>query len=139
MRSITDTPQLSYLLNPLLRRSLGEARLDLVSQVHELIDQLLAEGATLEQVATRLQMPARRLREQLSQANVRFNDMVNDRRSQLAKRLLLETDERIELIAERTGFSEPSTFYRAFKRWVGETPVEFRRRGRLQAAERGPV
>ena len=37
---------------------------------------------------------------------------------------------RIDVIVERTGFSEPSTFYRAFKRWVGETPVEFRRRGR---------
>lgn len=137
MRSITDAPQLSYLLNPLVRRSPGEARLDLVRQVRELIDQLLTEGATLEQVAARLQMPARRLREQLSQADVRFNDMVNDCRCSLARRLLLETDERIELIAERTGFSEPSTFYRAFKRWVGETPVEFRRHGRLQAAERG--
>jgi len=34
------------------------------------------------------------------------------------------------VIVERTGFSEPSTFYRAFKRWVGETPVEFRKRGK---------
>ncbi len=42
----------------------------------------------------------------------------------------LKTDERIEVIVERTGFSEPSTFYRAFKRWVGETPVEFRKRGK---------
>lgn len=137
MRSITDVPQLSYLLNPLVRRSPGEARLDLVRQVRELIDQLITEGATLEQVAACLQMSPRRLREQLSRADVRFNDMLNDCRCGLARRLLLETDERIELIAERTGFSEPSTFYRAFKRWVGETPVEFRRRGRLQAAERG--
>ena len=49
-----------------------------------------------------------------------------------ALRAYLSSDERIEVIVERTGFSEPSTFYRAFKRWVGETPVEFRRRGRPQ-------
>ncbi|MCB2672373.1 AraC family transcriptional regulator, partial [Listeria monocytogenes] len=60
---------------------------------------------------------------------VRFNDLVTDYRCRLAKELLLKTDERIEVIVERTGFSEPSTFYRACKRWVGETPVEFRRRG----------
>lgn len=138
MRPITQPPQLNYLYNPLIQQpSLSQARLDLVQQVSTLINELLSQGATLEQVAARLQMPPRRLRERLTQAGVRFNDMVNDGRCSLAKRLLLDTDERIELIAERTGFSEPSTFYRAFKRWVGETPVEFRRRGRLQAAEHG--
>ena len=75
---------------------------------------------------------AERLRERLAVAGVRFNDLVTDYRCRLAKELLLKTDERIEVIVERTGFSEPSTFYRAFKRWVGETPVEFRRRGRPQ-------
>ena len=88
-------------------------------------------GATLEQVAARLDMPARRLRERLAMAGVRFNDLVTDYRCRLAKELLLKTDERIEVIVERTGFSEPSTFYRAFKRWVGETPVEFRKRGKV--------
>lgn len=95
-------------------------------RMHEL---LVDGGATLEQVAARLGMPARRLRERLAMAGVRFNDLVTDYRCRLAKELLLKTDERIEVIVERTGFSEPSTFYRAFKRWVGETPVEFRRRG----------
>ena len=71
-----------------------------------------------------------RLRERLAMAGVRFNDLITDYRCRLAKELLLKTDERIEVIVERTGFSEPSTFYRAFKRWVGETPVEFRKRGK---------
>jgi len=98
-----------------------------------MIEALLVEGATLEQVAAGLNMPARRLREQLSQAGVRFNELLVSCRCELAKRLLVETDERIERIAERTGFSEPSTFCRAFKRWVGQTPVAFRRRGRSAA------
>ena len=69
--------------------------------------------------------------ERLAMAGVRFNDLITDYRCRLAKELLLKTDERIEVIVERTGFSEPSTFYRAFKRWVGETPVEFRKRGKV--------
>ena len=105
-----------------------------VRQVRELIAELLVDnGATLEQVAARLHMPARRLRERLAVAGVRFNDLITDYRCRLAKDLLLNSDERIDVIVERTGFSEPSTFYRAFKRWVGETPVEFRRRGRCSS------
>lgn len=130
MRPITEAPQLLYLLNPQVQRSLNTARATLAAEVCEAIDELLVDGATLEQVAARLHRPVRRLREQLSQADVRFNDMLNDCRCRLAKQLLQDTDTRIELIAERTGFSEPSTFHRAFKRWLGETPVEFRRRAR---------
>ena len=43
------------------------------------------------------------------------------------KRLLAGTDESIDEIVYLTGFSEPSTFYRAFKRWVGMTPIEYRK------------
>lgn len=114
------------------RQLVALERRDFVRQVRELIAELVAGGnATLEQVAGRLGMPPRRLRERLAVAGVRFNDLINDYRCALAKDLLLRTDERIEVIVERTGFSEPSTFYRAFKRWVGETPVEFRKRGRV--------
>ncbi|WP_347505875.1 AraC family transcriptional regulator [Pseudomonas anguilliseptica] len=125
-------PELLRMHESLARRQLAEVeRLDLVRKVRELIGELLVDsGATLEQVAARLNMPARRLRERLAMAGVRFNDLVTDYRCRLAKDLLLNIDERIEVIVERTGFSEPSTFYRAFKRWVGETPVEFRKRGK---------
>jgi AraC-like DNA-binding protein len=125
-------PELLRMHESLARRQLAEVeRLDLVRKVRQLIGERLVEGgATLEQVAARLDMPARRLRERLTLAGVRFNDLVTDYRCRLAKELLLKTDERIEVIVERTGFSEPSTFYRAFKRWVGETPVEFRKRGK---------
>lgn len=125
-------PDLLQMHESMARRQLAEVeRLDLVREVRELIAELLVDsGVTLEQVAARLNMPARRLRDRLAVAGVRFNDLITDYRCRLAKDLLLNTDERIEVIVERTGFSEPSTFYRAFKRWVGETPVEFRRRGR---------
>jgi AraC-like DNA-binding protein len=50
-----------------------------------------------------------------------------DFRYRLARQLLATTDESIDEIVYLTGFSEPSTFYRAFKRWSGMTPIEYRK------------
>jgi AraC-like DNA-binding protein len=79
-------------------------------------------------VAAQLNLPVRRLRTQLAEADTSFQQILSDFRCRLAKRLLAQTSESIERIVYLTGFSEPSTFYRAFRRWTGETPVEYRRR-----------
>ncbi|MCQ6261443.1 AraC family transcriptional regulator [Alcanivorax sp. MM125-6] len=101
---------------------------DLVAQVNRLIAELLESGhANLEEVAERLGIKARQLRTRLADAGTNFNQLVADYRCKLAKRLLAGTDESIDEIVYLTGFSEPSTFYRAFKRWVGMTPIEYRR------------
>ena len=47
-----------------------------------------------------------------------------------AKRLLVHTDSTIATIAERLGFEEATHFSKFFKREVGHTPAEFRRRQR---------
>lgn len=101
---------------------------DLVGQVSRLIAELLESGnANLEEVAARLGIKPRQLRTKLADAGTNFNQLVAEYRCRLAKRLLAGTDESIDEIVYLTGFSEPSTFYRAFKRWVGMTPIEYRR------------
>ncbi|MBV8063655.1 MAG: helix-turn-helix transcriptional regulator, partial [Nevskia sp.] len=80
----------------------------------------------LEDVARELQLPARRLRFELARAGTSFSQLLSDFRYALARRLLRSTPEPIEHIVYLTGFSEPSTFYRAFKRWSGMTPVQYR-------------
>lgn len=101
---------------------------DLVVQVSRLIAELLESGqANLEEIANRLEIKPRQLRTRLADAGTNFNQLVADYRCRLAKRLLGGTDESIDEIVYLTGFSEPSTFYRAFKRWVGMTPIEYRR------------
>ncbi|HQV41739.1 MAG: AraC family transcriptional regulator [Moraxellaceae bacterium] len=112
-------------------------RHDLVSEVKRAIGEMLERGDTsLEAVANRLGFPPRRMRSQLAEANTSFNQILADYRSRLSRRLLAKTDEPIEQIVYLTGFSEPSTFYRAFKRWTNETPIEYRKRKREQAATR---
>lgn len=123
-------PRLLRLHEQLAQEQLAELqRIDLVAEVKRAIGEMLESGETsLDAVAKRLTIPARRLRSQLADANTSFNHILADYRSRLARRLLARTDEPIEQIVYLTGFSEPSTFYRAFKRWTNETPVEYRKR-----------
>lgn len=102
-------------------------RQDIVNRVYKVLGEVLETGqVSLEDVATRLDLKARTLRTRLSEAGTNFNQVLADYRCNLAKRLLARTDESIDEIVYLTGFSEPSTFYRAFKRWTGQTPVEYR-------------
>ena len=80
----------------------------------------------LEDVARELDISPRLLRYKLSQAGTTFSDLLADFRMILARRLLTRTEERLDHIAYVTGFSEPSSFYRAFKRWTGLTPIQYR-------------
>ena len=123
-------PELLQLHEQLALEKLQElARYDLVGEVRRAIGATLESGeTTLETVASQLNITPRRLRTQLSEANTSFQQILSDYRCRLAKRLLANTNESVERIVYLTGFSEPSTFYRAFKRWTNETPVEYRKR-----------
>jgi AraC-like DNA-binding protein len=103
-------------------------RQDILSQVNKIIGELLETGTVnLDVVAQRMALKPRSLRSKLSEANTNFNQLFADYRCHLAKRLLVSTDESIDEIVYLTGFSEPSTFYRAFKRWTDTTPIEYRK------------
>lgn len=43
-----------------------------------------------------------------------------------AQQLLVETEEKIEVLSEKCGYASRQSFYRAFKRYFGITPNEFR-------------
>ena len=123
-------PELFHMHEQLALEKLQElARYDLVGEVRRAIGFTLESGeTTLETVASQLNITPRRLRTQLSEAHTSFQQILSDYRCRLAKRLLAGTNESVERIVYLTGFSEPSTFYRAFKRCTNETPVEYRKR-----------
>jgi AraC-like DNA-binding protein len=101
---------------------------DIVGQVERIVAELLDSGeVTLNAVATRLGIKPRTLRTRLTEAETSFNQVLADFRYRLARQLLATTDESIDEIVYLTGFSEPSTFYRAFKRWSNMTPIEYRK------------
>jgi len=113
---------------------------DVVADVRQVIAEILEQGQPeLESVAERLNITARALRSQLAEVDTSFNKVLTDYRCVLAKRLLANTRESINEVVYLTGFSEPSTFYRAFKRWTDMTPVQYREYKQGRQAEPAPT
>jgi AraC-like DNA-binding protein len=101
---------------------------NLTEAVRELIVKELASGQpTAAQVAVRLRMNQRTLARRLQSEGTTFSALFDDLRRGLALRYLLRSDLRISEVVFLLGFSEVATFYRAFRRWTGQTPVEYRR------------
>jgi AraC-like DNA-binding protein len=100
---------------------------DLIIEVRSQVGALLESGdITLERISHELSIRPRQLRHQLTLAGTSLQRIITQHRKSLSRRLLSQTDESIAEIVYLTGFSEPSTFYRAFKRWEGMTPIEYR-------------
>ena len=102
----------------------GEATTD---AVRRLLATELGEGqATLEQIAPRLHMSPRTLHRRLEDEGTSFRQVLTEVRRELAARHLSERRLAIGEIAFLLGFSEPSAFHRAFKRWTGHAPLAYR-------------
>lgn len=85
-----------------------------------------ADSLRLEHIARRFGMSPRHMRFILSEAGQSFRDLLREARFSVARKLLASTDEHVDRIGEILGFSETSTFHRAFKSWTGETPQRYR-------------
>lgn len=63
-----------------------------------------------------------------------ITDYIHDVRIEQAKRLLVETDQNIELIANQTGFTDRSYFCKIFKKKTGLSPGEYKKDNMLSLA-----
>ena len=98
-----------------------------LEQVSSTIARALSSGVPkAHAVAASLGMSERTLQRKLNAVDMRFQTLVEDARSDLAKGLLVQSDYSIAEIAFLTGFSEQSAFSRAFKRWSELTPARYR-------------
>jgi AraC-like DNA-binding protein len=86
------------------------------------------EMLAAEQVAARLGVSATTLRRHLQTEGASFQRLKDGCRMEAAFHYLSCPDYIIGDIAERLGFDDTSAFFRAFKRWTGLTPGEYRKR-----------
>lgn len=121
---------LRYYLKPIADEILQRLprREGFLQKVQSCISAVLKDGDShLETVARQLNVSTRTLQRRLEEEETSFGALLDEARRIAAFEYL--KDQRISVTdtAFLLGFSEPSTFYRAFKRWTGTTPASYRR------------
>jgi AraC-like DNA-binding protein len=91
---------------------------------------LHAAAPTLARIASELALSARTLNRQLAAEGTTYQRVLDDLRRDEALRLARDEQRPLKAIAAAVGFADPRCFRRAFKRWTGTTPQQFRLRGR---------
>jgi AraC-like DNA-binding protein len=86
--------------------------------------------ATLDAVATAIGHSSRSLQRHLAEHGASFRDELIRGRVEAAKARLVESDDKIEVIAREVGFSSAAALTALFTRVVGESPNAFRERRR---------
>lgn len=82
--------------------------------------------------AKRLGMSGRTLQRRLQESGAAYSDMVERARDRLSRAYLADPQIGLAEVGYLLGFSDPSAFYRAFRRWSGETPGAYRARLRAE-------
>lgn len=100
---------------------------DLVERTRRAIGERLRGGdSSLESVARELGMSPRSLQRHLREIGYSYNALADEVRMATARLYLEQPDIAIAEVAYLLGFSDQSTFNRAFKRWTGSTPARSR-------------
>ncbi len=106
-------------------------RTGLVAAIEEaLLKKLSLLGQGVEAVAAELKLHPRTLQRRLRDTGDQFAGLQDRVRYRLAMQWLDDPRESLEDISERLGFSDRRSFTRAFSRWSGASPSQFRQRGK---------
>lgn len=99
-------------------------------QAHELRQWLASMPGTRplrrRDAARVLGVSGRTLARRLAEQGHTFEGLLDDVRRERALAAVAAPEMTLGEVARALGFAEPSTFYRAFRRWIGETPAAFR-------------
>ncbi|MCX8567303.1 MAG: AraC-type DNA-binding protein [Glomeribacter sp. 1016415] len=102
-------------------------------QVHDITTQVLlllrsspSRYGSLNLVAETLHISPKTLSRRLGQSNSAFQHLLDRARHDLALDYLVHTALPVNQIAEALGYAETSSFRRAFLRWTGQSPADYR-------------
>jgi AraC-like DNA-binding protein len=95
------------------------------AKVQGLLASLLPKGPPhRDDVAAQMMMSERTLQRRLAEEGTSFTSLVDDTRRELARQSLSAGELSLKMLSFQLGFSEPSAFYRACKRWFGMAPSD---------------
>ena len=102
---------------------------DVADEVRRAVRTMLVDGNVSEEdVAKTLNVSRRTLIRRLQVEGIAFHTLVQELRLEVACQLLRSTNNPVADVAASLGYAGASPFRRAFKRWTGETPTDWRRR-----------
>ncbi|MEE9421901.1 MAG: AraC family transcriptional regulator [Gammaproteobacteria bacterium] len=91
-----------------------------------IIEALPSGNPTQSDIAKSLNLSLRNLQRKLQAENTNYKTLLDDTRKELATNYMRETHRSIGEITYLLGFAETSNFTRAFRRWTGKSPKEYR-------------
>jgi AraC-like DNA-binding protein len=86
------------------------------------------EVPSIEALAPQLAMSPRTLQRRLAEEGSSYQEILAETRREAAERFLTGSALSVAEVGYLLGYSEPAAFHRAFKRWRGVTPLEYRRK-----------
>jgi AraC-like DNA-binding protein len=109
---------------------------DFVGSLRKVVESAMMESyPDIEMICEVVDIPKRTLQRELARESLTYREIVSQARYQRASKLLSETDMSNLEIAEALNYAKDVHFIRAFKRWAGMTPGEFRHHSALGSAE----
>jgi AraC-like DNA-binding protein len=138
-RPVATANRLVYrLLGGYLEQVKAAARTGVAERVEDYVRGSLASGhCSIEHCATRLGLSVRTLQAHLGEAQLKFSDILERQRFELARAYLEQPHISLDEVADMLGYAEQSSFGRAFKRWTGLTPRLYRQQ--VETARGGPM
>ncbi|HEL8445800.1 TPA: helix-turn-helix transcriptional regulator, partial [Legionella pneumophila] len=105
---------------------------DMASKIKSILINQNLNHASMDEIASRLCMTSRTLRRHLQRLDVTYQELLDEVREQKAKTFLLNNNISMTEISFLLGFQDTSNFSKAFKRWTGVTPTEYREKHEVQ-------
>lgn len=133
---LSSNRQLAAVLDRMLTEELARlSKGDVVTRCKAAVLERLESGEMSEaQMAKALHLSRRTLQRKLADADTSYQKLVDEMRRDLALRYIEDPVRSITDITFTLGFSQQSAFTRAFRRWTGLSPSDYRARSAIAPA-----
>ena len=122
-------PLLKEILTRQIEQIKTDESMDIRSQVEPLIRRSLqSQRYQIDRVAKHLSLHPRTLQRKLKDVGMNYSKIVEDIRKDVATERLKNSNITIMQLSDYLGYNDNTAFTRAFKKWFGETPVQWRKK-----------